>query len=384
MVQLSLFWMWNNSTGFNGGAGIKSASFYRYWSEHKMKTKLIRVRPDVPDINKLSQAANIIKKGGLVAFPTETVYGLGASALNEKALRKIFRAKGRPADNPLIVHISRFRDIRLITNYLPVGAKELMKRFWPGPLTLVLPRHPRVPGIVSAGLSTVAVRMPDHPVARGLIRASKLPIAAPSANLSGKPSPTLASHVLKDLAGRIDAVLDGGGCNVGVESTVLDLTGEIPLVLRPGGVTLEQLKEVLNEVNIDPAFQTGRVPKAPGMKYTHYAPNGDLILVGGEDEAVQQSIIKLSRDYGQKNLSIAILSSEEHLFKYKQEAEHHLLMSLGPAKCPEVAANRLYDALRQCDQQKISVILCEAYPKTGMGMALMNRLEKAALKVINV
>lgn len=349
-----------------------------------MNTKLLKVLPDIPEINKLNEAAEIIRRGGLVAFPTETVYGLGANALDEKAVAKIFTAKGRPADNPLIVHIARVREVRMLINYLPVGAKELMKEFWPGPLTLVLPRHPRVPQIVSAGLPTVAVRMPSHPVAKGLIRVANVPIAAPSANRSGKPSPTTGSHVLKDLAGKIDAVLDAGPCDVGVESTVVDLTGEFPTVLRPGGVTLEQLRAVLGRVEVDAALSGDQSPKAPGMKYTHYAPDGDLILVEGAPKDIARKIAELYHRYRREGLRVAVLSAEEHVFRYRQELNPEVLISLGPRSMPEVAANKLYGALRECDRQEADVILSESFERSGVGLALMNRLEKAAKHKITV
>jgi len=258
-----------------------------------------------------------------------------------------------------------------------------MKEFWPGPLTVVLPCHPRVPKIVSAGLDTIAIRMPRHPVALALIKTARVPIAAPSANRSGKPSPTTASHVLKDLAGRIDAVLDAGPCNVGVESTVVDLTTPVPTVLRPGGVTLEQLQAVLGEVEMDRALRTGEAPRAPGMKYVHYAPEGELILVEGDFPLVFEKIKQIYRYYLSRGMRVAILAAEEHVFRYRQELQPEILISLGARSAPETAASKLYGVLRACDNKQARVILCEAFPRVGVGVALMNRLEKAAKRRIS-
>lgn len=349
----------------------------------KIKTKLLKVHAQVPDIQKISQCAQIIQSGGLVAFPTETVYGLGANAMDQEAVAGIFRAKGRPADNPLIVHIGRAAEVKYLSAYLPAGAADLIKKFWPGPLTIVLPRHPRVPKIVSAGLDTVAVRMPQHPVALALIKTARVPIAAPSANRSGKPSPTTGNHVLKDLGGKIDAVLDAGRCDVGVESTVIDLTTDIPTVLRPGGVTLEQLREVLGEVEVDAAARTGEAPRAPGMKYAHYAPEGELVLVEGDAQRVFEHIKELYRQNNEQGYKTAVLAAEESLFRYRQELQPDILISLGARSTPEIAANKLYGALRSCDTKGAEVILCEAFPREGVGMALMNRLEKAARRRIS-
>jgi len=349
-----------------------------------LKTKLLKMHSQVPDIQKLVQAAEIIKGGGLVAFPTETVYGLGANAMDRDAVAGIFRAKGRPADNPLIVHIAKAVEVKYLSTYLPVGAGELMKAFWPGPLTLVLPRHPRVPKIVSAGLDTVAIRMPQHPVALALIKAARVPIAAPSANRSGKPSPTTGTHVLKDLAGKIEAIVDAGPCDVGVESTVVDLTASVPTILRPGGITLEQLQAVLGKVEMDPALAAGEMPRAPGMKYVHYAPEGELILVEGDLPGVFDKICQLYRHYLSQGLRVGILASEENSFRYRQELQPEIIVSLGSHKRPETAANKLFSALRSCDRRHAQIILCEAFPREGVGVALMNRLEKAAKRRISL
>lgn len=324
----------------------------------------------------IRQAADIIRRGGLVAFPTETVYGLGASAFLGPAVERIFLAKGRPGDNPLIVHIAREDALKDLVSSLPSTVPLLAKKFWPGPLTLVLPKGPRVPPEVTAGLDTVAVRMPRHPVALALIREAGLPIAAPSANLSGRPSPTTAEHVLEDLAGRIQLLLDGGPCPVGLESTVLDLTGEVPMLLRPGGVTLEQLQETLGEVRVldSRKLKEGKTPPSPGLKYRHYAPRAPMFLVEGEPSRVVKEIQKICRENRLKGRRVGLLVAEENREQFRAEA----VEVLGLRRSPEEMAARLFDSLRRLDASGVDLILAETYEETGMGMALMNRLRRAA------
>ncbi|KKM10813.1 tRNA threonylcarbamoyladenosine biosynthesis protein [Clostridiales bacterium PH28_bin88] len=349
-----------------------------------MDTLYLKVDSHHPEEGPVRQAARILKEGGLVAFPTETVYGLGANALDPQAVARIFHAKGRPADNPLIVHVASPAEVEDLVVSVPPKGERLMRHFWPGPLTLVLPRKPVVPDVVTAGLDTVAVRMPDHPVALALIRAAGVPVAAPSANLSGRPSPTTARHVLQDLGGMIDAIVDGGRSSVGVESTVLDLTTPSPMVLRPGGVTLEQLSDLLGEkVELDPAIAAeadpNLAPRAPGMKYTHYSPRAEVVIVAGEVAAVREKIIQLVAEYQAAEKRVAVLASQETLGFYlgsPHQPEH--LAVLGVRADLSSVASHLYGALRSCDEAGADVALVEAFPSQGLGLAVMNRLYKAA------
>ncbi|GAB7387881.1 L-threonylcarbamoyladenylate synthase [Bacillaceae bacterium] len=323
----------------------------------------------------IGEAASFLREGEVVAFPTETVYGLGGNALSAAAVEKIFRAKGRPSDNPLIVHIAHERQLNELVASVPETAERLLRHFWPGPLTLVLPKRPIVPEAVTAGLDTVAVRMPDHPVARALIEAAQLPLAAPSANLSGRPSPTSARHVLEDLEGRIAGVLDGGETGVGVESTVLDVTGEIPLLLRPGGVSLEELQAVIGPVETDPGLLGEKeTPRSPGMKYAHYAPRGEMWLVEGEGERMRETIRRRAKEGRAAGRKVGILTTAEHVGDYDGD----LVLSCGKAGDLRSVAQNLYRVLREFDQAKIDYILAESFPRTGLGAAIMNRLEKAA------
>lgn len=318
------------------------------------------------------EAARLIVENEVVAFPTETVYGLGANAKSEEAVKKVFEAKGRPSDNPLIVHIASEAQLSEIVTEIPPLAKRLMKEFWPGPLTLILKQKPgQLASSVTAGLDTVAVRMPSHPVALGLIKACDLPIAAPSANTSGKPSPTTAKHVQDDLDGRIAGIVDGGATGVGVESTVLDCTGEIPIILRPGGVTKEQLESIIGQVKEDVALtKKDETPKAPGMKYTHYAPKAPLTLVKG-DHSFIQNLIDRKRAEGMK---IGVLVASEHQALYKAD----YVVTTGSLAELSTVASGLYDALRKFDQWKVDFIYSEVFPEEGIGKAIMNRLSKAA------
>jgi L-threonylcarbamoyladenylate synthase len=345
-----------------------------------MKTTLVlKVNPQNPEKGKVQTAAEIIKKGGLVAFPTETVYGLGADALNPKAVLSLFEAKKRPLDNPPIIHVENTRDVHRLAKHVPPEADLLMKRFWPGPLTLVLVRSEAVPDVTVAGLDTVAVRMPKHEVALALIRESGVPIAAPSANLAGKPSPTNAEHVLEDLNGRIDAVLDGGATCVGVESTVLDLTVCPPMVLRPGGTTFEALREVLGAVELHPFVAAEKEvtvgeARSPGMKHKHYAPKAKLILVEGSVPAVVEKIREMADDYRRKGCRVGVLATDETASKYDAD----MIKSLGSRFNLDAVAQNLFRLLREFDAEGVDVIVAESVPAEGMGLAVMNRLRKAS------
>lgn len=340
--------------------------------EKKSATRCIKVDPRRPETDAVLEAGRILNRGGLVAFPTETVYGLGANALDGRAVARIFAAKGRPADNPLIVHVAGREEVKHLAQSIPPAAEILMEVFWPGPLTLVLPAGPAVPPETTAGLQTLAVRMPAHPVALALIRAAGTPLAAPSANLSGRPSPTTAEHVLQDLGGRIEAVLDGGPAGVGVESTVLDLTAPVPLILRPGGVTPEELREVLGEVEVEAAI--GDRPRSPGMKYVHYAPRAPLYLVEGEPGAVAARLRELALEQKALGKRVGILSCSGP-GDYAGLGE---VVEAGRRENPETVAAGLYAALRRFNELDVDLILAEGLEDSGMGLAVMNRLRKAA------
>ena len=344
-----------------------------------MNTLVLKVNPQKPEKAKVRAAAEIIKKGGLVAFPTETVYGLGADAFNPKAVLALYAAKRRPLDNPPIIHVENPDDVHKLAKRVSHEAELLMKLFWPGPLTLVLERSRKVPDVTVAGLDTVAVRMPKHEVALALIRESGVPIAAPSANLAGKPSPTTAEHVLCDLTGRIDAVLDGGATCVGVESTVLDLSVNPPMVLRPGGTTFEALRKVLGEVQLHPFVASEKEiavgeARSPGMKHKHYAPKAKLILVEGSISAVVEKIKELSEDYGRKGCRVGVLATDETAAKYNIG----VVKSLGSRFNLDAVAQNLFKLLREFDTEDVDVIVAEGVPQEGLGLAVMNRLRKAS------
>lgn len=331
-------------------------------------TIVINMRDGV-DERKIKVAARLILEGKLVAFPTETVYGLGADALNEEAVKRIFESKGRPADNPLIVHIADFNDLKKLARDIPKEAKLLAERFWPGPLTLVLPKKDEVPLVTTGGLDTVAVRMPAHEIALALIRAST-PVAAPSANISGKPSPTLAEHVVDDFYGRIEAIIDGGPTKVGVESTVIDLSSERPTLLRPGGLPLEEIEAVIGPVEIHPAVKGKNVDlaRAPGMKYKHYSPNAQVIVVEGPKERVREKVRELVREYRSKGYRVGVMATEE----FEADEFYHL------GRTVEDVAKNLFGALRELDRRGVDVIIAEGVEESGLGLAVMNRLRKAA------
>ncbi|MCM1100364.1 MAG: L-threonylcarbamoyladenylate synthase [Clostridium sp.] len=327
----------------------------------------------------LREAGAVIRRGGLVAFPTETVYGLGGDALNPDSARRIYEAKGRPSDNPLIVHIADREALPAIVSGIPESARRLAEAFWPGPLTMILPKSDAVPYETTGGLDTVAVRMPSHPVALGLIRESGGYVAAPSANTSGKPSPTLAAHVAEDMDGRIDMILDGGEPVIGLESTIVDLTVDPPRILRPGYITRGMLKQVIGEVETDvtilkSAEDCGQAPKAPGMKYRHYAPKGELLIVRGRPEAVVEYInarTDADRAAGEKT---GVIGTEELLDLYRAD----VVKNIGSRADEEMIAGRLYAILREFDGEGVTRIYSEAFSSEGLGQAIMNRLLKAA------
>ncbi len=328
----------------------------------------------VLDETQIAVAAQLLKNGGVVGIPTETVYGLAADALNGEAVAKIFKAKGRPMDNPLIVHIADFDDIRRfdLVSEVPESARRLAKAFWPGPLTMIMKRTDVIPPEVSAGLDTVAVRFPSHPVAQAVIRAANTPLAAPSANLSGSPSPTTARHVLNDMDGKIDAVLDGGASEVGVESTVITLASEVPRVLRPGGVTVEMLREVLGEVEVDDAvlhqLREGETAASPGMKYKHYAPKANVILLKCDDTAYI-SYVNARADDG-----VCALCCDEDLLSLSVKT-----VSLGRRGDYLTHARHLFDCLRKIDENGTIQTVYSRLPSTeGVGLAVYNRLIRAA------
>ncbi|MBE7042706.1 MAG: threonylcarbamoyl-AMP synthase [Ruminococcaceae bacterium] len=338
--------------------------------------QIIRV---TDEFEALKPAAQLIRQGGLVAFPTETVYGLGANALQGDAVANIFKAKGRPSDNPLIVHISDLNQLEEIVSHVSEQAKLLMERFWPGPLTLIMPKNENIPDEVTAGLSTVGVRFPKHPAAQALISMAGVPIAAPSANTSGKPSPTTAQHVIDDLFGKIDAIIDGGNAEVGLESTIVDVSGEIPVLLRPGGITYEQLCETLGEValgqSVTEQLSSNITAIAPGMKYPHYSPNAQVVVVKGENEAIIRYInqqIKNQHSLGKKvgamvynQVLPAILHAD-------------VLLSLGDIHHRSSAAANLFSYLRTFDEQGAEIVYAQDCGESGIGLAISNRLNKAA------
>jgi len=338
----------------------------------------------------ISEAARIIRLGGTVAFPTETVYGLGADALNPDAVSKIFKAKGRPLDNPLIVHIADIEQLEVIASDVPGSARNLMDAFWPGPLTMIFKRKDIVPDVITCDLDTVAVRMPDNPIALELIKEAGTPIAAPSANISGRPSPTTAEHVISDLSGRIDVVIDGGAVRVGVESTVLDMTPDIPVLLRPGGVSIDQIREYVGEVFIGytdrPASAgEGEAVRSPGMKYTHYSPETRLVLVMGNNSAVVDKISELAREYRDRNIRVGLLVTDETA-KTGTMAEcvsTDKLFLLGSRHDASAIASNLFAGMRYLDMEDIDVIIADgSIGIAGIGAAVLNRLKKAADKLI--
>lgn len=349
-----------------------------------MKTEIIKVDISKPEWGKeLDYAAQVLRNGGLVAFPTETVYGLGANALDKHAVEGIYKAKGRPSDNPLIVHIAETAALKELTSGIPQTAPKLMEAFWPGPLTLLMPKSDKIPAIVTAGLDTVGIRMPSNPIALELIRRSGVPVAAPSANSSGRPSPTLAKHVVEDLSGKVDVIIDGGHSKVGVESTVLDITADPPMILRPGGVTFERLTQLLGKVLFDPVIssegKSSAPPRAPGMKYRHYAPKAMMLLVQGSPEAVADEIGRRAELYDRDGTNVGILVTDETAAFYEPALHAYCkFISLGSRRNPESLATNLFKSLRDFDENEVGVILAEVPEAAGIGQAVMNRMLKAA------
>ncbi|MCH5257645.1 MAG: threonylcarbamoyl-AMP synthase [Lachnospiraceae bacterium] len=342
-----------------------------------MKTQIVQV--DERHINKelIQQAGNIIQAGGLVAFPTETVYGLGGNALSSEASGKIYAAKGRPSDNPLIVHICRIEDLQPIVKEIPEAAQKLADAFWPGPLTMIFNKTKLVPYETTGGLDTVAVRMPSHPVALAFIEAAGGYVAAPSANLSGRPSPTLAKYVAEDMTGRIDMILDGGDVELGLESTIVDMTAKEPIILRPGYITREMLGNLLPSVNEDSTImsdESGQAPKAPGMKYRHYAPRAELTIINGETsrviEYINGELCRLKKE-GHKT---GVIAADDTIDKYHAD----IRKTIGKRNDEIGIARELYRVLREFDDEKTTVIFSEAFDTAGVGQAVMNRLLKAA------
>ncbi|MCQ5141879.1 L-threonylcarbamoyladenylate synthase [Enterocloster bolteae] len=388
-----------------------------------METKriIIEDRNHIKD-KELKEAAGILRSGGLVAFPTETVYGLGGNALDEDAARKIYAAKGRPSDNPLIAHVSCVEEVAPLVKEIPEAGRKLMEAFWPGPLTMIFPKSEKVPYGTTGGLDTVAIRMPDDPVANRLIALAGVPVAAPSANTSGRPSPTTADHVWQDMNGRIDMIIDGGPVGIGVESTIVDVSSAVPAVLRPGAITMEMLEEVLGEVSVDPAIlgplSADVRPKAPGMKYKHYAPKADLTLVEpgtgteresgaeqvtgaeqktgadwntgaapetGLDETQLQAMIRkvreLSREKIEAGYKVGVICTDESRGCYTDGE----VRSIGARKSQASVAHNLYALLREFDDLGVDYIFSESFPKDHLGQAIMNRLSKAAgYKIVKV
>ena len=342
-----------------------------------MDTRVIQVDEQQETMELLQQAGEIIKAGGLVAFPTETVYGLGGDALNPDSSRKIYEAKGRPSDNPLIVHIYRMEDLFPIAAHIPEAAKKLAEVFWPGPLTMIFKKTDLVPCETTGGLNTVAVRMPQHLTAQKLIQAAGGYIAAPSANLSGKPSPTSAKYVLEDMMGRVDMIIDGGDVEIGLESTIVDMTEDEPLILRPGYITKEMLEEVLHSVEEDKTMMSGHIgekPKAPGMKYRHYAPKGELTIIDGETKKVTAYINEQTSRLQAEGHKVGIVGTDATIAKYRGD----VCKSAGSRTDEKTIARQLYRILREFDDEDVTVIFSESFDTAGIGQAIMNRLLKAA------
>lgn len=343
-----------------------------------MRTRVLKISSESPEEQPLLFATEIIRRGGLVAFPTETVYGLGGNALDPDASARIYEAKGRPSDNPLIVHIAKFKDLRTIVREIPEKAGILAKRFWPGPLTMIFNKAEIVPYSTTGGLETVAVRIPDHNAALAFIEAAGGFIAAPSANVSGRPSPTVAEHVLEDLNGAIDLILDGGSVGIGLESTIVDLTVEPPMILRPGYITQEMLQEAIGEVVMDSGLsereESQERPKAPGMRYRHYAPRAELSIVEGEPDRVIERINKIAKEDMDNGQRVGVIATEETKDLYCAS----VIKSIGSRADEEMIARRLYGILRKFDELEVDAIYSEAFETPRMGQAIMNRLLKAA------
>ena len=354
------------------------------------QTTIVKLDKDQQLEEVLNLPANILENNGTVIFPTETVYGLGANALDDSAVSQIYQAKGRPSDNPLIVHIANYEILDQLAVHIKPYAYELMRRFWPGPITFVLEKHPDISLKVTGGLNTVAVRMPAHEVALKLIELSGKPIAAPSANLSGKPSPTSAKYVIQDMMNRVDCIVDGGDCIVGLESTVLDVTGDEPIILRPGKVTADEIAQVTGSCKVDQAIKTDKIDesgqaKSPGMKYKHYAPDAEVHVIVGSTSSVIKALFEEAYKRVQNLQKVGILTFQEDIEVLKQllkqdkhVEENTILLSAGSSKNWEEFARVLFDSLRGFDDEKCDVILVRGVSDSGIGHAIMNRLKKAS------
>lgn len=342
-----------------------------------MKTRIEKLDKNRIDENILNDAGEILKQGGLVAFPTETVYGLGANALNKDAARKTYEAKGRPSDNPLIIHIACMEDLKAITKEIPEMAEKIAEKYWPGPLTMIFEKTDIVPYETTGGLDTVAVRMPSEPIALELIKAGGGYVSAPSANTSGRPSPTMAQHVAEDMTGKIEMILDGGAVDIGVESTIVDMTVVPPMILRPGAITKEMLEELVGEVDVDKTLlsaEAKEAPKAPGMKYRHYAPKAELSVVEGELEEVVTFINQMVKEKMASGKKVGIIATEETLDQYQCGN----IKCVGTREDEMTIAGHLYGILREFDSDEVDYIYSESFDADGIGSAVMNRLLKAA------
>lgn len=346
-----------------------------------MQTRVIVVNPKKPQMKKIQECVSILRKGGIVAFPTETVYGLGADGLNPNAIKKIFKAKKRPSDNPLIYHISNKDDIKKFAKHIPPNTKKLIEKFWPGPLTLVLKKSSQIPKIATGGLNTIAIRMPSHKIALSLIDLLGNPIVAPSANLFGKPSPTLATHVFDDLNGKIDAIIDGGNSVIGIESTILDLSTNTPTLLRPGKISYSELKKILKKVEYHPSLLGKKSKiikvKSPGMKYKHYSPNAKIILIEGNIQNAQKKTQELIKKFKSEKKLIGIINN-----KTIKKTPFIKSKFIGTTK-KEIASN-LYKTFRDFDEERVDVIIMREVDNSNLGFAIMNRLKKAASEIIMV
>ncbi len=351
--------------------------------DKNIKTKIVKVDPNNIDYDIIKEAAQIINNGGTVVFPTETVYGIGADALNDEAVDKIFKAKGRPQDNPLIVHIANFDDLYDLTTKVSDKVKLLADKYWPGPMTMILNKKDILSDKITAGLKTAAIRLPINEIALALIRESKKPIAAPSANTSGKPSPTESGHVIDDLMGKVDMIIDGGSTYIGLESTVVDMTTEIPMILRPGGVTIEDIVKVLGKCEYDPAIIKNDekiIPKSPGQKYRHYSPKAEVIMYKGSVENIIDNIVHDYEKFELEGKKIGIMSTSQTEKYYVGKNT----ICVGDRTNLLTISSNLFRDLRKFDELGIDIILAESVDENGLGKAIMNRLGKAAGKIINV
>jgi len=355
----------------------------RYKMEENIKTKIVKMDSENIDWDIIKEAAEIINRGGIVVFPTETVYGIGADALNDEAVDKIFSAKGRPQDNPLIVHIADFDELHDLIEDIPDNAVKLAEKYWPGPLTMILYKKNILSDKITAGLDTAAIRLPVSKIALALIKESGRPIAAPSANISGKPSPTEASHVIEDLMGKVDMIIDGGSTEIGLESTVADMTGDVAVILRPGGITMEDIVSVLGDCKYDPAIikcDEKIIPKSPGQKYRHYSPRAKVILYKGKTEDIAR---KINEDYEKiqsegKRVGIMSTVQTENYYRGK------VTISCGDRTNLLTISSNLFKCLRDFDHMGTEVILAESVDEEGLGKAIMNRLGKASSETINL